>query len=109
MSRPKGSHPIRKNEFNEEFTSAKDCQDLWAAKVMAYLHDALQPYKRGVNLSPKVARGWFGTYDFKMTCHCAGLEHEAVMNAFKDRLALAESGDYAAALNGIAQPGRTPE
>ncbi len=102
----RGSHPIRKGEFDDTLTSVKDCRDLWAAKLLAYMHDALQPHRTGVNLHPKVAQGWFGTFDFRETCECAGLLPEEVMRAYEARLALTKEGRWDEALDGIVQKGR---
>ena len=70
------------------------------------MHDAFQPRQTGVNLPPAVARGWFGTFDFRETCGCAGLHPDEVMRAYKTRLALTKEGRWDEALDGIVQKGR---
>ncbi len=102
----RGNHPIRKGEFDDTLTSVKNCQDLWGAKLLAYMHDALQPRRTGVNLPPKVAQGWFGTLDFRETCGCAGFLPEKVMRAYETRLALTKAGRWNEALDGIVKKER---
>lgn len=81
-------------------------RSLWAAKLLAYLFDAVQKKKFGSGLNPKVARGWFGTYDFRETCYCAGVDPELVMQNFKKRMALIEEGRWAEAQEGFSTRGR---
>ena len=102
-----GTHPIKKGEFDDTLTSVKDCRDLWAAKLLAYMHDALQPRRSACSLPPQVAQGWFGTFDFRETCRCAGLLLEEVMRAYETRLTLTKDGRWSEALHGIVQKGRS--
>ena len=102
----RGSERITKGEFDDTLTSFNDCRDLWAAKLLAYMHDALQPRRTAQCLPPQVAQAWFGTFDFGQTCRCAGLLPEHVMRAYRARLALSKDGRWSEALHGIVQKGR---
>ena len=104
--RVKGNGPIRKGEFNDDLTTATVCQRLWSAKLLAYMHDAVQPRKKGTNLNPKVAQGWFGTHDFRATCACAGVNDDDVLANLQHRLELARAGQIADALRGLVPKGR---
>jgi hypothetical protein len=103
ISQTDPAHPIAPGEFDDTLTSPADCRDLWAAKLMAYMHDALRPEKLGINLRPDVAQGWFGTRDFRLTCECAGLHPEKVMETYHTRLALTQQGRWEEALDGLVQ------
>lgn len=104
-SKPKilGNEPIRPGEFDDTMTSAYDCMDLWAAKLLTYMSDALRERRTVGGLDVRVARGWFGTSDFRDTCYCAGLDPAVVLSSYRQRLQLALNGDHKAALAGIAQ------
>jgi hypothetical protein len=101
-----GNRPIRKGEFDDGLISERDCRDLWAAKLLAYLRDALQSKRKGDSLPPSVAQAWFGTFDFHVTCWCANVEPEQVMRTYKKRLAHAQAGRWDEALEGLVAKGK---
>ena len=102
----KGDGPIRPGEFDDRNVSFQACRSLWSSKLLAMMHDATQQFKRGQNLRPSLARGWFGTYDFCETCWCAGIEPDVVMREAERRFALCDAGKYDEAQIGLVQKGR---
>lgn len=100
---PPGNEPIEDHEFDDSLVDIRDCRDLWAAKLLVYLKDALRDKARSDAPHPKIAQNWFGTFDFRQTCVGAGLEPEHVMECFKHRLSLLLEGRSQEAMRGLEQ------